>query len=126
VSAICCTRLLTICPLPWEQHNEVTSSGFIRASEIRPQRIAGGIGITPFLSWIRTFDGVLDRNIDFYYCVAHANDALFVDELTAAAAAQPSLHHHLISTDSDGTYRQCCDDRSSKIEPLDLHVRPPR
>ncbi len=41
--------------------------------------IAGGIGITPFLSWIRSIDGQLDRTIDFYYSVARAQDALYLD-----------------------------------------------
>ena len=45
--------------------------------------IAGGIGVTPFLSWVRDFDDV-DRQIDFYYTVRAENDALFWDEFNAA------------------------------------------
>ena len=29
--------------------------------------IAGGIGVTPFLSWVRDFDGEPDREIDFWF-----------------------------------------------------------
>ena len=46
--------------------------------------IAGGIGVTPFLSWVRDFEDV-DRAIDFYYTVRAENDALFWDEFNAAA-----------------------------------------
>jgi predicted ferric reductase len=31
--------------------------------------IAGGIGITPFISWIRSLDGSFDRMVDFYYSI---------------------------------------------------------
>ncbi|PWH12157.1 MAG: hypothetical protein DDG60_14670, partial [Anaerolineae bacterium] len=45
--------------------------------------IAGGIGITPFLAFIR--HGHLDRQIDFYYTVRSREEALFLDEIEAAA-----------------------------------------
>jgi predicted ferric reductase len=64
--------------------------------------IAGGIGVTPFLSWIRSIDGVFDREVDFYYSVAHAGEAIAIDEIRAVAARHPSLHMHLICTDTDG------------------------
>jgi predicted ferric reductase len=64
--------------------------------------IAGGIGITPFLSWIRDLDREFDRNVDFYYSVAHDSDALFGDELTAAARNHQSLRVHLLVSDRDG------------------------
>lgn len=64
--------------------------------------IAGGIGITPFLSWIRDLDSAFDRNVDFYYCVTHDGDALFVDEITAAARDHPSLRAHLLVSDRNG------------------------
>ncbi|MFR9778446.1 hypothetical protein ACL02O_20635 [Micromonospora sp. MS34] len=64
--------------------------------------IAGGIGITPFLSWLRSVDQGFDRNVDLYYCVAHARDALFIDEITATAAGHPSLRLHLVVADRDG------------------------
>lgn len=46
--------------------------------------VAGGIGVTPFLSWVRDFDGALDRTIDFYYTVRGEADVLFWDEFAAA------------------------------------------
>jgi len=64
--------------------------------------IAGGIGITPFISWIRSIDGAFDRDVDFYYAVAHSDDALYLDEIQTAAALHPSLRPHLVSADTDG------------------------
>ncbi len=44
--------------------------------------IAGGIGITPFLSMARSLDHQRYR-VDLYYCTAHAAEAYFMEELTA-------------------------------------------
>jgi predicted ferric reductase len=64
--------------------------------------IAGGIGITPFISWIRSIDREFDREVDFYYAVAHAGDAVYLDEIRAAANRHPSLRVHLVCADTDG------------------------
>jgi predicted ferric reductase len=64
--------------------------------------IAGGIGITPFMSWIRSIDGGFDREVDFYYSVAHRDDALYHEEIHSAADLHPSLRLHLICADTDG------------------------
>jgi predicted ferric reductase len=64
--------------------------------------IAGGIGVTPFLSWVRAMDGAFDRSVDFYYSVAHRADALYLDELEAAAARHPSFQVHVVDTASEG------------------------
>ena len=64
--------------------------------------IAGGIGITPFISWIRTFDGSLDRDVDLYYSVAHEDQAVYLDEIQAASTRNRSFRAHLVSTDKDG------------------------
>jgi predicted ferric reductase len=64
--------------------------------------IAGGVGITPFLSWIRSLDGDFDRDVDFYYSYAGADEALHRDEIVAAATAHPSFRTHLVSSDRDG------------------------
>jgi len=63
--------------------------------------ITAGIGITPFISWIRALHGSLEYEVDFYYSVADEAGALFVDEITAATARYPSLTLHLIRTDHD-------------------------
>ncbi len=52
--------------------------------------IAGGIGITPFLSMARSLDHQR-YGVDLYYCTAHADEAYFMDELTAIAEGGGSL-----------------------------------
>lgn len=64
--------------------------------------IAAGIGVAPFLSWIRALPDGFDRDVDFYYVVASRRDAIFLDEIHAAAARHPSLRVHLIASDRDG------------------------
>jgi predicted ferric reductase len=64
--------------------------------------IAGGIGVTPFLSWIRSIDGRFDRQVDFFYSVAHAEDAVDLDEIRGIADRHPSLRVHLVCADTDG------------------------
>ena len=51
--------------------------------------IAGGIGVTPFLSWVRDFDANSEFEIDFFYTVRSEADALFWDEFAAAAQRHP-------------------------------------
>jgi predicted ferric reductase len=53
--------------------------------------IAGGIGLTPFLSFLRDMDGALAHDVDFYYTVRHPEEALFLDEIQAAAEKNPRL-----------------------------------
>ena len=64
--------------------------------------IAGGIGVTPFASWIRALDNGFRRSVDFFYSVADRADALYVDEIQAAAERHPTLRPHLRYTDTDG------------------------
>jgi predicted ferric reductase len=64
--------------------------------------IAGGIGVTPFLSWIRAMDAAFDRTVDFYYSVAHEADALYLDEIEAAAARHPGFRSHVVNTEREG------------------------
>jgi predicted ferric reductase len=63
--------------------------------------IAGGIGVTPFLSWIRALDDNFDRTVDFFYSVARESDALYRDEIEAAAKAHPTLRVRVIDSQQD-------------------------
>lgn len=65
--------------------------------------IAGGIGLTPFLSFLRDMDGRLDKDVDFYYTVRHKEEALFLDEIEAAAKANPRLKPHIRFSATDGS-----------------------
>jgi predicted ferric reductase len=51
--------------------------------------IAGGIGITPFLSWARSLDGPMAA--DLYYCTQAADNAHFLDELFDIADRHPGF-----------------------------------
>lgn len=57
--------------------------------------VAGGIGLTPFLSFIRDMNGNLDRDVDFYYTVRHHEEAIFINEIEAAAKKNPRLKTHI-------------------------------
>ena len=47
--------------------------------------VAGGIGITPFMSWMRDFEAnPLGREIDFFYTTTVPEEALFIDEIEKA------------------------------------------
>ena len=47
--------------------------------------VAGGIGITPFLSALRTMAPGHGKTVRLYYCVRSAREALFLDEMAARA-----------------------------------------
>ncbi len=49
--------------------------------------VAGGIGITPFLSVLRSMEPGHGRTVRLYYCVRTAAEALFLDELVSHAGA---------------------------------------
>jgi predicted ferric reductase len=64
--------------------------------------IAGGIGITPFMSWIRSLDEGFDRDVAFFYSVAHESEAVYLDEIERAGKEHPTFVPHLVVTDRDG------------------------
>lgn len=53
--------------------------------------IGGGIGVTPFLSFIRDMNGDLHHDVDFYFTVRHPEEAIFKEEIEAAAKKNPRL-----------------------------------
>jgi len=64
--------------------------------------IAGGIGVTPFLSMAR---GLRDHDrleVDFYYCVEREQEAHFFDELRAIAARRPGFRVAVVPRERDG------------------------
>jgi len=63
--------------------------------------IAGGIGVTPFLSWLRAMDQhPVTAQIDFYY--SHAGPTPFAHEIAEIAARHDNLRVHLVDTTVDG------------------------
>jgi ferredoxin-NADP reductase len=57
--------------------------------------VAGGIGVTPLLAMLRRL-AQLGRSAEFVYCARSRQDAAFLDQLEAVAAAHPKvrLHYH--------------------------------
>jgi predicted ferric reductase len=58
--------------------------------------IAGGVGVAPFLSWLRALDGDLPHRVDFFYSAE--GTAPFAGEIHEIAGRHASLHAHLIDT----------------------------
>jgi predicted ferric reductase len=73
-----------------------------RGSE-RQVWIAGGVGVAPFLSWLRALDGTPPARVDFFY--TSAGEIPFADEIRAIANRHPSVHAHLIDTTTEGRLR---------------------
>ncbi len=62
--------------------------------------IAGGIGITPFLSHLRT--QTVNQNIDLYYSVRHREDAVHLDYFKKLDKELKNFHLHYSESDKDG------------------------
>lgn len=65
--------------------------------------IAGGIGVTPFLSFVRDLKTDLAHDVDFYYTVRHPEEAVFVDEIEAASKQNPRLTARIRFSSKDGS-----------------------
>lgn len=65
--------------------------------------IAGGVGVTPFLSWMRDFDADSDFEIDFFYTARAEAEALFWDEFAAAAQRHAWFRATLNVSSRDGS-----------------------
>lgn len=57
--------------------------------------IAGGIGITPFLSFLRDLKTDLGHEVHFYYTVRHPEEAVFADEIEAISRNHARLKSHI-------------------------------
>src|SRR5688572_6329609 len=53
--------------------------------------VAGGIGITPFLSFLRDLKDDLTHDVHFYYTVRHPEEAIFAEEITTIAKKHANL-----------------------------------
>ena len=62
--------------------------------------IGAGVGVTPFLSWIRSLDGTLDETVDFYYL--SRGEGPFAAEIRGIEERFPSLNVHFIDTKAHG------------------------
>ena len=62
--------------------------------------IAGGVGVAPFLSWLRALDGSLPYRVEFFYSAD--GDPPFASEIRAIANRHESLRVHLFDTSRHG------------------------
>jgi predicted ferric reductase len=62
--------------------------------------IAGGVGVAPFLSWLRALDGDLPHRVDFFYTAD--GEAPFTSEIREIADRHESLRAHVIDTSVEG------------------------
>ena len=62
--------------------------------------IAGGVGVAPFLSWLRALDGRLPYRVDFFYTAD--GEPPFSDEIRTIADRHASLQAHFVDTSVDG------------------------
>ncbi len=63
--------------------------------------IAGGIGVTPFLSMAKALP-TKGYSVDFYYCVLSAKEAYLDAEFQAIAKANPNFRVHTFCQDKQG------------------------
>ncbi len=64
--------------------------------------IGGGIGIAPFLAWVRTLKFTEDdRTIDLFYCFHRKNDALFVEEFDRTSRIFPHFRYFLFCSEEN-------------------------
>ncbi len=63
--------------------------------------IAGGIGITPFISYIREHP-ILDKQVHFYYSFHGEENAVYLDLLRDYAQKNPNFELHLVDSRKDG------------------------
>ena len=57
--------------------------------------VAGGIGITPFLSFLRDLKTDLAHDVHFYYTVRHEEEAVFAEEIREIVKKHPRLTAHI-------------------------------
>lgn len=70
--------------------------------------IAGGVGIAPFLSWVRNLkDRPVELKTDLYYCVNTENEAIYLDEFKDFETQCPGFTTHLICADREGFLNAC-------------------
>jgi len=65
--------------------------------------IAAGIGLTPFLSFVRDMNRDLSHDVQLFYTVRHPDEALFVDEIVAVAAKNPRLKTYIRYSATQGS-----------------------
>ncbi len=61
--------------------------------------IAGGIGVTPFLSMIKSVKNEIEYSVDVYYCVRNKSEAVYSEELAMSTSSHIRLIEHYSDTE---------------------------
>lgn len=61
--------------------------------------IAGGIGVTPFLSMIKSVKNEIEYAVDVYYCVKNKSEAVHLEDLAMSSTSQVRIIEHYSDTD---------------------------
>lgn len=80
--------------------------------------IAGGIGITPFLSMAKS----TKAKVDLYYCVRNSEDAIFYDELKDIAAEKQNLKVILIVSSETGHIKAEVVKKDARLENKEIII----
>ncbi|MBI4939230.1 MAG: hypothetical protein HY830_00605 [Actinobacteria bacterium] len=84
--------------------------------------VAGGVGVTPFLSWLRSRDEhPVHGEVDFFYTSAES-PVPYAEEIEALAAAQPGVRVHVVRSDVDGRLTAQTVLSRVRAQPRDLSV----
>jgi predicted ferric reductase len=75
---------------------------FLEVAEKKQIWVAGGIGITPFLSMARSLNTYTGYQIDLFYCVKTEAEAVFIDELKEVAGKSGQLRVIPFFSDKQG------------------------
>jgi len=84
--------------------------------------VAGGIGITPFLSWVRDLAEEPQQDIHFFYSVRSDADGLFWHEFSTASEKFSRFKATLNVSSRDGSLNADKIIAASNITPADTHV----
>lgn len=102
------------------------SYGMMDYRQGRPNQIwvAGGIGVTPFLSWCRDLSGDAAHHVDFFYTVRNPADALFREEIESIARRHPQLrlHFHISSRAGTLTVSRITSTSGSHLADTDVYM----
>ncbi|MCX6391140.1 MAG: hypothetical protein NTX95_01395 [Actinobacteria bacterium] len=58
--------------------------------------IGAGVGVAPFMSWVRSLEPDVEREVEFFH--VYQGPSPFADEIAAAAAEHPDFHPYVIDS----------------------------
>jgi predicted ferric reductase len=88
--------------------------------------IGAGIGIAPFLSWLRSLEPGFNQEINFYYTTS--GEPPFAAEIREIASKHPSIHTHFINSRKEKrlTTKQILADAGQSLKDLTVFICGPQ